>query len=251
MGYECCLMVVKPVTAPPPPEAMRDGLGFDAALQAAPTKFQTGPFQLWVGQIGNCVILDFADSYLLMELEEDGSGLKPEGRELLEKIMRLFPGSDIGMVFLQSVVAGFGYAVFERGELVRCCTGMDQNVLCEYGRKLPFEEQYLLANFEPFEKDGAVLHRRKPPLWAPEDFAPQPHGAFGEELTDELFRVFTGRRIGWEADQDLLDLVGVGFSGPPHPNARPAHRRRTHEWIMVLGLAVVMGLLILFSWLRR
>ena len=110
---------------------------------------------------------------------------------------RLYPGTEVLVVMLHSVVNLFGYAFFRGGRLMRARAGSaEDGIIVDEGAILDFERP-LFA--ESVIEDGQRVFRRK----HGDETHTFDEAAFGEEFVMEACRPFLGCRL---SQFDLWDL---------------------------------------------
>jgi len=199
MSRSTSTVLIRPASVNGSPETLRDDLGFSASLNAAQGSFgEVGEnLDIWIGSIDDCVVLGGGFALSFFEDLPD---------EIWTKLFQHFPGAEVAVLGLNSVVEAWGFAVFRNGELIRRADNgwTEERALSDFGPRLPIEDAFL-SRMERIEKDGAAFYRDKRYPQSDEMTAED----FGESFVDEIFRSFTGFTID---DQELFNLLGTGFA---------------------------------------
>lgn len=123
-----------------------------------------------------CVLCDFS----LWGCVEDRQ------HPILKRVISLFPTSSIFLVELSSVVTSFGYALYEKQELVRAHAGIgEKGITLNFGNLLEEEQPHFQRSFV---RDGELFFRE-----TIDDHDHHFHVTqFGEELAFSVARRFLG-----------------------------------------------------------
>lgn len=183
MGWKTDTMLIRPAALDGGPDKLLADLGYDKRRKINDTPFSTaGAGSIWVGAAGDCVILY---TYLAAGFFDDPQEHK-DVVDLKNALARTFPEADIAALFLQSVVGGWGFAVFRHGTLIRRQYGHDDTIVCDEGSRLPVEDAFL-SKFRRVEADGEIRYT-DPAHPEYEETA----SSIGESLVFEICRSFTG-----------------------------------------------------------
>jgi hypothetical protein len=197
VGWKTQTILVRPAVLDGGPEKLLAALGHDRPRKVSETSFSSaGAGSIWIGAIADCVILYTHLAAGFFDENDDR-----EFNDFKAALLQRFPDADVAALFLHSVVGAWGFAVYQRGTLIRHQHGYDGMVLRDEGPRVPAEETYL-ARFERHDVDGKILYRDPVhPEWS--DMSDPD---FGEGLVFEICRSFTG----FPLDQ-LDDVRGVNF----------------------------------------
>ena len=197
MGWKTNTILIRPADLDGGPEKLLAAFGHDRPRKVSETPFSgAGTGSIWIGAIADCVILY---TPLASGFFDDGDNR--EVNDFKAALLRHFPQNDIAALALHSVVGAWGFAVYQRGTLIRHQHGYDDIVQRDEGPRLPAEETYL-ARFERQEVGGEIRYRDpRHPEWSD-----MRDPDFGERLVFEICRSFTGFTL----DQ-LDDVKGVNF----------------------------------------
>ena len=167
------------------PDGLLSDLGYVSRRKIADTRVSNrGSCSIWIGSIGDCIILDsdFATGILGGDDAADGAIAVFQN-----SLLRCFPESDIAALTLNSVVGAWGFAVFKEGKLIRHQFGFDGGTITNKGPRLPVEWTYL-QNSRPSEIDGEIMYRDP----AHPEYDDMTDADLGNPLVPEICRSFTG-----------------------------------------------------------
>jgi hypothetical protein len=179
MAYTANTILIRPGAVESGPEKLLRDLGYENLSKISDCPFGeaigTAGWN-WIGTLGDCVIIE---GYVAQDLFVDMP------TKFKAALLRRFPDSDIAALTKQSTVGHWGFAVYRKGELIRCQHGVDSIVVREFGAHLPIEESYL-AKRRIISK-GKITYRN------PGDLESEmTEGDFGSDIVWEIFKSFTG-----------------------------------------------------------
>jgi hypothetical protein len=202
MGFKTDTIVIRPAVLSGGPDELLGHLGYQKRRRIKEAPFATsGGGSIWIGATGDCIVIDthlascFFDRFVDDPLDRDFVFLK-------NVLFRHFSEADIAAFTLNSVVDGWGFAVFRSGSLIRRYYGHDGSILGDEGSPLPSESAYL-ASCDRTEVDGEILYKQPDPRCEPVNVA-----YLGSALVDEVSRSF----IGYPLDaQEIQRIPGAAF----------------------------------------
>jgi hypothetical protein len=236
------LIIIKAAQIKDSPEVIRNALGFNRSVHSYSAKFLRCGFDLWVAQVGNCLVIDCMRAWELASTVNNEERLSAEGQQFLERIAAAFPDSEIAALYYDSRTGHYGYSVFKSGKLVRCNSGEPGQQATNYGPKLAFEEHYLSSTYQSTERGGRTFYT----LTRSENGDELPEAEVGSELADELFRDFVGSEMN---SAEMSNVIGAGFLGSPlscDPQVLIADPKPLVRSQSSMMLPVVVGLAMLF-----
>jgi hypothetical protein len=185
MGWKTQTILVRPAFLYDGPEKFLQNLGYAQCHRINDSSFaEAGSGSVWVGSLADCIVIYTPIAFDFFNDENEDTR---EFVEFQNALLKQFPEADIAVVMLQSVVDGWGFAVFQKGNLIRRQHGFDGNVLCDEGVPLIAETNYL-SQFDRIEKDGSILYRDPLHIECNE----MGDADLGEGLVFEICRSFTG-----------------------------------------------------------
>jgi hypothetical protein len=158
---------------------------YDVAIYPAPDK-------VYIGTYKNNLIISANN----LPMEFFSKSLSP----LEEKLISLFPGSEICAVSLNSVINNWGYAVIKQGRKVRARTGdADRGTVLDYGE--PLEEELSLLSTSKLDENGQRIYYLEK-----NGGEPYFEHQVGENFVFEILKKYTGALL----DHDK-ELLGANF----------------------------------------
>ena len=218
MGWKTNTILIRPAGLDGGPEKLLAAFGHDRPRKVSETPFSgAGTGSIWIGAVADCVILYTPLASGFFDFDD---GDNREVNDFKAVLLQHFPQNDVAALILHSVVGAWGFAVYQRGTLIRQQHGYDDIVQRDEGRRLPVEEAYL-AKFERHDIDGQIRYRdpRHPESGDMRD------PDFGEQLVFEICRSFTG----FPLDQ-LDDVKGTNFWLSEEEKQEYASRRSRPWW---------------------
>lgn len=198
MGWKTSTILIRPAFLEGGPDKLLADLGYERRRKISDTTFwRAGGGSIWIGAIEDCIVIY---THLAGAFFDDNAAKDPDFIEFKNALLRCFPEADIAAFFAHSVVAGWGYAIFRRGVLVRRHYGAEGIVYCNEGSRLPVEEAYI-AKFPKIGTEGEVKYRD------PEhpEYDDMTEADLGELLVLELGFSYTGVPF------EELDVPGADF----------------------------------------
>jgi len=185
MRWKTQTIIVRPGALDGGPDKLVADLGYAKRRRIDVTSLlYAGGGSFWIGSVGDCVVIEtpYAWSLLARSQLDDENCV-----DFWNALLRRFSAADIALFALDSVVEGWGFALFRRATLVRCQYGYDGAVLHDEGSPLPVERAYVARLQRADTDDGEIAYRDPDD---PEDLM----GAseLGQSLVYEICQSFTG-----------------------------------------------------------
>jgi hypothetical protein len=196
VAENACVIFIRPAKLDGGPEKLLTDLGYEKPVRINVTPYYgAGGGSVWIATTGDCVIIHtaFAGQFF-------GGDDTEEFEAFRTALLRHFSETEVTALSLVGVVAGWGFAVFRHGNLVRRQYGVDGTILHDEGEPLPLERAFL-ARFERSEADGETHYR---------DISNPASGELtkadmGYDFVKETFQSFTGLPF------DKIPCDGVNF----------------------------------------
>jgi hypothetical protein len=198
MGWKTTTILIRPARLDSGPDQLLAELGFEKRRKIDDKPFSgAGAGSIWVGSIGDCVILETSFAFILIDDQNEGS---PHGVTFKKALFQRFPEAVITAVWAHSVTGGWGYAVYERGVPIRRHLGSEREIYIDEGPRLPIEKE-LIAKYEKIEQDGVVSYR-DPDCPECDDML---EGDLGDCITPAVGSFYAG------TDIEALNAAGANF----------------------------------------
>ena len=200
MGWKASVIIIRP-QATVPAKQLLESLGFTNVVSAEPEPFEIAIYprdeRIFVGNYRVCTIL--SSDTLTMDI------FSYADNPLEQKLVTLFPNSEICAITLHSAMNLWGYIVIKNGLRIRQRLGDSDGVtILDIGDPLK-EEMELLSQSEIGEDGQRVYHlKRMSSDSLTED-------QVGENFVFELFRRYTGEPLD-KNDNLLFETSFEGFN---------------------------------------
>jgi hypothetical protein len=201
MGWKTNTILICPALLGAGPNELLRRLGYEKRRRIKDEPFAiAGSGSIWIGAVGDCLVMytpfawHFFDGLLDDPNDKDFAFFK-------SALFRQFYDAKIVGLILDSRVDAWGYAVFQRGALVRRSYGHDGTILGDEGSLLPSEIAYF-ENCDRLDVDGEILYKSR------SDDEPLNVAFHGAELFLEVWRSFTGYPLD---APELQQFTGTAF----------------------------------------